>query len=415
MAWRVVPVGSRPGGQPEEDPSHPEGSPFTRRLLFSALLVFLGLVAAGVALLHADQRASRRAVSELTMRLDTEPMRRETLERDLADHGRRLARYQDHLQDLVNTPRRRLAVLARTVDTLNAERRAGERIIRAHGPGVALIQGVVVYQDGAGRPARYRGVEGRSRERAPLDWLGLTTEGEGPVARTTFLGTGFLVSRDGALVTSRHVARPWDGDQELVTLLEQRGLSPRVTQLRAFFPGLRDPVALTPVKVSDTADLVVLRGTVPRSVPIVPLDRSGLDAVPGRPVIVLGYPAGLQLLLARVDPALLETLIDKDVREIADDTVDIPALLERLSQLKQIQPYVTWGHLADARPHQLAHDAGTATGGSGGPIFATSGRVIGVSTAVVRGVGGAAIGAPIRSALPLVGAGGRPDTGVRGK
>jgi S1-C subfamily serine protease len=258
-------------------------------------------------------------------------------------------------------------------------------------------------------------VEGRSRERAPLDWLGLTTEGEGPVARTTFLGTGFLVSRDGALVTSRHVARPWDGDQELVTLLEQRGLSPRVTQLRAFFPGLRDPVALTPVKVSDTADLVVLRGTVPRSVPIVPLDRSGLDAVPGRPVIVLGYPAGLQLLLARVDPALLETLIDKDVREIADDTVDIPALLERLSQLKQIQPYVTWGHLADARPHQLAHDAGTATGGSGGPIFATSGRVIGVSTAVVRGVGGAAIGAPIRSALPLVGAGGRPDTGVRGK
>jgi S1-C subfamily serine protease len=125
----------------------------------------------------------------------------------------------------------------------------------------------------------------------------------------------------------------------------------------------------------------------------------GADAVPGRPVIVLGYPAGLQLLLARVAPDLLETLIGRDVTEITDESVDVPALVEKLSRLNQIRPYPTWGRLADKRPHQLAHDAGTSMGGSGGPIFATSGRVIGLSTAVARDFDGAALGVPIREAM----------------
>jgi S1-C subfamily serine protease len=128
----------------------------------------------------------------------------------------------------------------------------------------------------------------------------------------------------------------------------------------------------------------------------------GAEAVPGRAVIVLGYPAGLDLLLARVDPALLATLVDRDVVEITDETVDIPALLEGLSRLKQIRPYPTWGRLADKRFHQLAHDAGTSIGGSGGPIFAASGRVIGVNSAMARDFDGAALGVPIHDAIVLL-------------
>jgi S1-C subfamily serine protease len=123
------------------------------------------------------------------------------------------------------------------------------------------------------------------------------------------------------------------------------------------------------------------------------------DAVPGRAVILLGYPAGLELLLTRVDPALLATLVEPDVIEITDETVDIPALLEKLSRAKQIHPYPSWGRLADKRVHQLAHDAGTAIGGSGGPIFGASGRVIGVNNAVARDFDSAALGVPIREAV----------------
>ena len=82
--------------------------------------------------------------------------------------------------------------------------------------------------------------------------------------------------------------------------------------------------------------------------PVLPLDLEGADAVPGSPVIVLGYPAGLDFLLMRVDPALLATLVDPDVVEITDETVDVPALLEEAqSRSKQIHPYPTWGRLAD--------------------------------------------------------------------
>jgi serine protease Do len=127
-----------------------------------------------------------------------------------------------------------------------------------------------------------------------------------------------------------------------------------------------------------------------------------VEAVPGSPVSVLGYPAGLDLLLMRVDPDLLATLVDAEVVEITDETVDVPALLEKLSRAKGILLYPTWGRLADRQLHQLAHDAGTSIGGSGGPIFAASGRVIGVNSAVARYFDSAAVGVPIREATGLL-------------
>ncbi len=181
-----------------------------------------------------------------------------------------------------------------------------------------------------------------------------------------------------------------------------------MVQLRALFPGVPEPVALSVVRASRDADVVVLRGRVPTSVPVLPLERTGQLAIPGRSVIVLGHPGGLELLLARVDPAVLRALIGPDATALGDTTVPVPALLERLNRLGQIRAYATWGHLADTRPHQLAHDAATSIGGSGGPIFATSGRVIGISTAVVTGLDGAALGTPIRSALALLDSARRP-------
>jgi S1-C subfamily serine protease len=371
------------------------------------VILLLALLIAGAGWLVQEQRAGRRRVAELAARVETERLWRERLERELAARERRRAAYREDLQALVAAGRDRLASLERRVGTLVATERAGERIIRAYEPGVALIQGTVVYEDAAGRPLRYSDGDARAG-------FGFTAEGNGPVVRDTFLGTGFLVSRGGAILTSRHVVQPWAGDEEgLGAALDLQGVTPRLVELRAFFPGLPDPIAVTPAGAAGTVDLVVVRGAVPPAVPVVPLDRSGHDAVPGRAVVVLGYPGGLELLLARIEPGLLEDLVGPDVGPLADPALDVGAILERLARLGQIRPYATQGHLAETRPHQLAHDGATTVGGSGGPIFATSGRVIGISTAVARGLDRASLGVPVRSALPLLreAAGGPPPAG----
>jgi S1-C subfamily serine protease len=374
-----------------------------RWFLPAMVLFFVALGVMGGAWLYAGQRSIRRAAAELSIQLETERARREALEREIAESGQRFTAYRQDVAPLHALGRNQLDRIERKVRALERERDAGERIIETYAAGVPLIQGAVVYEDTAGRPLRYLGVDEKGRlARGHLGWPRMSADGQGPIVRTTFLGTGFLASRDGAILTSRHVARPWDADPELGNLLEQEGLRPRVAELRAFFPGVPDPVALSSVKASETADLIVLRGTPPRSVPVLPLDLEGVEAVPGRAILVLGYPAGLDLLLTRVDPVVLATLVDREVVEITDETVDIPALLEKLSRLNQIRPYPTWGRLTDKRPHQLAHDAGTGIGGSGGPIFAASGRVIGLNSAVARDFDSAALGVPIREAKALL-------------
>ena len=97
----------------------------------------------------------------------------------------------------------------------------------------------------------------------------------------------------------------------------------------------------------------------PGTVPVLPLEPAA--AVPGRAVMFLGYPAGLDLLLARVPPAVVQDLLPEDVTEIADDTVDMSRLLGELARRRLIRPHASWGRLAEVRPHVLTHDARTTT------------------------------------------------------
>jgi S1-C subfamily serine protease len=373
------------------------------RWLGILVLVVTALAAISGAWLYANQRVIERATAELESRLDAERARRELLEREIAEREERARGYRQDIAPFLARGRDQLDRIERQVRALEMERSAGERIFAAYARGVTLIQGAMVYEDGAGRPLRYVQVDSKGRPaRSELGWPRMAIDGQGPIVRTTFLGTGFLVSRTGAILTSRHVTQPWEADPTFADLLEQGGLTPRVVQLRGFFPGIPEPVSLTVARASETADLIVLQGKPPRSVPVLPLDFEGRDAVPGRPVMLLGYPAGIELLLTRVDPALLATLVDADLVDITDETVDVPLLLEKLSRAGQIRPYPTWGRLADRQPHQLAHDAGSTIGGSGGPMFSMSGRVIGVNNAVSRDFDSAGLGVPIHEAkVPL--------------
>jgi S1-C subfamily serine protease len=366
------------------------------------LLLVAFLVGVPVAL-YRGQRSTERVVVDLATRLQGEQVLREDLERRISDSRRLIEGSRAELADLVTTlrlERQRQAAQLETVErqlrTLEAEGRAGERIIRTYAGGVALLQGAVEFQDASGRPLRYLAADEKGRPRRdPLGRTPVSVEGKGPVVRTVFLGTGFLVSRTGAMLTSRHVVEPWKGDEETAGILNL-GVQPRVVQVRAFFPDFPDPLPVVVRKSSDQADVTLLKADLQaRALPVLSLDRAGEEAVPGRPVLLLGYPAAVDLLLARVEPSTLRSLV-------AEDTVDIVALLERLGSRKLIRPYVTWGHLADVRPHEIAYDAQSTLGGSGGPILTLSGRVIGVNYAVARAFAGASFGVPIRFGLALL-------------
>jgi S1-C subfamily serine protease len=288
----------------------------------------------------------------------------------------------------LQTTRDRLAAL-------EAERAAGERIVREYGPGVCMIQGAYVFQDAGGRPLRLRLDEnGELSKDADGNFL-LDPEGAGPVHEVEYVGTGFLVDRTGLVLTNRHVAEPWWNDDEARSLAE-RGFSPRRTTLRAFFPRQKQPFALTVEALADRADVALLRCD-PRGprLPVLPLDRSGRGAVTGQPVVLVGFPAGIEAMLAKADAAVARTVLESAGTSTA-------RISEALAERGLIRPSTTQGHIADVTETDVVFDAPTTQGGSGGPLLNRDGVVIGISYAVLSRFGGNSFAVPIRHALPLV-------------
>jgi len=258
------------------------------------------------------------------------------------------------------------AARARLV-TLEAERAAGERVIRDYGAGVCLIQGAyALYDPGSREPQR----------------------------RVDYFGTGFLAERGGLVLTNRHVAEPWAADEAAAPLVAQ-GLVPRFIVFRAFFPRESEPFELDVVAHSEAADLSLVR-LEPRGrrLTVLPMD-AGRGAVAGQPVVVVGYPAGLEALLAKAEPGV--------VREIIESAGRSPErITEAMSRRGLIRPSTTQGHIGDVTGTDVVFDAPTTQGGSGGPVFNKAGRVVAVEYAVLGRFGGNSFGVPVRFAHELL-------------
>lgn len=278
---------------------------------------------------------------------------------------------------------------------LEGERAAGERIVREFGPGVCMVQGGYVFQDASGRTLRVR----LDKDGAPAtDADGnsvLDPEGAGPVHEVEYLGTGFLVDRRGLVLTNRHVAEPWWNDDEARSLAE-RGFKPRLTTLRAFFPRQKESFTLAVAGVAERADLAVLRCDLRGlRLPVLPLDRSGRGAVAGQPVVVVGFPAGIEAMLAKADAAVARTVLESAGTSTA-------RISEALAERGLVRPSTTQGHIVDVTETDVVFDAATTQGGSGGPLLNRDGIVIGVTYGVLARFSGNSFAVPIRHALPLV-------------
>jgi S1-C subfamily serine protease len=290
-------------------------------------------------------------------------------------------------QDLVQT-RDRLA-------SLETERAVGERIIREYGPGVCLVQGAYAFYDADARPLRYRLDENARPMSDENGSPALDPMGAGSVHLVEYFGTGFLVDRGGLVLTNRHVAEPWWND-EAADALVARGFKPRFTLFRAFFPREGEPFELEMVRPSEASDLALVRLDLRgRRIPALPLDRTRRGAVPGQPVVVVGYPAGLEALLAKTDGAVVKEVLIAAGRSSERIT-------EVLARRGLIRPSTTQGHIGDVTKSDIVFDAPTTQGGSGGPVLNKEGLVVGVEYAVLSKFGGNSFGVPIGYALDLL-------------
>ena len=286
------------------------------------------------------------------------------------------------LRDQLETTQSRLLALEN-------ERIAGQRVIQEYGGGVCLIQASYAFYDEAGGPLRDR-PEGEPAP--PADAAG--EDKAGPVHTVDYYGTGFLVDRDGRILTNRHVAEPWWND-DTADRLAAAGYKPRFVTFRAFFPNQQDPFDLVLERKSESMDLAVLRVELRgRKVPVLPLDRSG-TAVAGQPMMVMGYPTGLEAILAKAESGVVKQILETQGPSSERVT-------EALSRQGLIRPTTTQGHIGDVTRTDIVFDAATTQGGSGGPIFNKQGQVIAVEYALLTKFGGNSFAIPISYAIELL-------------
>ena len=171
--------------------------------------------------------------------------------------------------------------------------------------------------------------------------------------------------------------------------MAQQGVEPVAAEMTVYFPDLEHGVAVSTEKISTDADVALLKGDFSKSRirEIAFADGHG-SAISGRPVVLLGYPTGIDAILARTGQDTLQT--------IATATKGDPRpVMEELARRHLIRPVVTQGHIGDVLPDKIIYDAQTTSGGSGGPLFNSEGKVIGINFAMVRDFGGSNFAIPI--------------------
>jgi S1-C subfamily serine protease/DNA-binding NarL/FixJ family response regulator len=292
--------------------------------------------------------------------------------------------------------RHQLAETQQRLDRIESDGKVAETIVRTYGSSVCLLHVVVEFLDrDSGKPLLVAVDElGKPRlDDKGMVQLGL--DGNGPHLQLDVFGTGFLVRKDGRLLTNHHVAEPWWGNQELKELTDN-GAKPYALSYTAYFPGKGQGFPAKLDRISPAADVATLRleGPALPQIPLLDLDDRSDASVAGESVVLIGYPTGIEGILARAG--------SEAANKIAADTNSIPQVVDRLAQQNLIRPTTTQGHIGDVLKDKIVYDAATTSGGSGGPLFNHRGKVIGVNFAILSGFGGSNLAVPVRYANELL-------------
>jgi serine protease Do len=322
------------------------------------------------------------------------------LERRIDEEGRRVRAVESRIREQgerIEDPGLRaqyeeLAIaLSDRIDALEALNEAGRRTVRAAEPSVVFLQGAYGWHSEDGRALRIiMSPDGRLL-RGPGGGYLTDLDARGPPWSAEFTGSGFVAGDDGLVVTNRHVARPWSVDEQAPGL-EAQGLKP-VLRLRVYAPDAADPFEAEFVAASETSDLALLRapGLAGRSEP---LPLGVLPPGAGDEILVLGYPAGINALLARSGEVFVDSL--------RQSRPDFWSVAEQLAAANLIRPLASRGIVGQVTPASVVYDAETTRGGSGGPVLSLDGEVVAVTYGVLEGFGGSNLGVPADEVRRLI-------------
>jgi S1-C subfamily serine protease len=270
-----------------------------------------------------------------------------------------------------------------------------ETVVNRFGGGVCLIYGTYFFTDPrVGSEVRLKEPSANDNPIGPDGSVNLSVDGNGSVYEIEFTGTGFLADK-GLILTNRHVVQPWDED-DLASLIKMRGFRPRLKEFYAYFPQVRQPFTLRPLETMTDQDVALCtfeQGSV--ELPELPLEDNPKNVASGQQVVLLGYPLGLEGLLARVND-------NNRGGSRRSGNLSYRTQLNELATSSKIRPQSTQGHISDVSP-QLVYDARTDEGGSGGPVFGAAGTVIGINQAILLNSQSTTnFGVPIQYGIELV-------------
>jgi serine protease Do len=140
--------------------------------------------------------------------------------------------------------------------------------------------------------------------------------------------------------------------------------------------------------------ILQLESPAPARTALLELDDRAQASVTGDPVVLIGYPTGIEGILARAGSDVTE--------KIVGNTQNVTRIMSQLASQQLIRPTTTQGHIGDVLKDKIVYDAATTSGGSGGPLFNRSGKVIGVNFAILKGFGGSNLAVPARYATDLL-------------
>jgi hypothetical protein len=249
-----------------------------------------------------------------------------------------------------------------------------ERISRDYDSSVGLIVGEYIWTDSTGsRPLRYQGLDAsgdylRDQQGHELMSFG----GLGPVVVREFQGSGFLID-PGHLLTSGFILAPWSSDP-LIDETDNPEIFPSIRSLNAYFPRARNGVKIKIDHPDESGDAVVC--VIDGEVPGVALTLSGDSrARTGEPILVLGYPGGVNLLSSRIPGDLL-----RELNNFGHPTADETA--EFLAQHGYIQPIAMLTHVSGQTENRIFFETLNAYGNTGGPLVNSRAEVVGISEAI---------------------------------
>ena len=308
---------------------------------------------------------------------------------------------RDQYQDTI---RKQQEEIERLRETTNQTMRFAQTIAERYSPGVCLIVGSYTFaEQGSGRLLRYNAADDANSD--PVDESGnllASVDGAGPAVEFDYTGTGFVVA-ENVIATNRHVVRPWIADARAQIIMRQGGgFRVQLNSLTAFFPSTKKRFDLKEISSAKLADVALCRFDAGDSaIPILPMSTETLQTVIGEPVVLLGYPTGVDGMLQRAD--------EIERREIQrQDGHSYEAIAEALSERGLIRPLTTTGTVSDALPTRIVHSAQTTEGGSGSPIFDRDGKAIAVNSAILvtadggQSFGGSNFGVPIKAVRDLL-------------